>query len=642
MAVDATGNVYVPANNGIRKYDPAGNLVYSNAVPLNAEVRAIAADFAGNVVLAGQSSRDDVPTTPGVFQPQRNNLSYCVTGDRDARHVPCSDIVVAKLDAAGNLAWATYLGGIAEDQAMAVAVDAAGDIYVTGITQSYDFPHRGGFQSKFGGYGDAFVTKLSGDGARVIYSSFIGGEAYDAGHAIAVDSAGSAYVAGDFAGPGLAATPGSFGVDCASNGLRAFLLKIAPAGDHVVFGGCLGAANAASSATAVALDGSGNVHLGGYTNGEGFPSTPGAFRSQTRSGGDFLMKISADGSTIVYSSLFDGASFGIYSIAVDRDGAMYAAGDTWSANLPITGPAMQPCADASSLEHNFVLKLNADGTALQYLSYEDPNWKVHLALDSEGALYEAAGTLRKILALEQSGPPQLSRLCVLHGATFASHVAYGQPGISPGEVVTLKGAGLAPVDPVSAPVTDDIVGTSASGVQVLFDGVPAPLLYAQDRQINVIAPYAIGDKSETTIQVIYGGQTAVPVTIPVSAASPALLGIDTPIPATRGGVVRLILTGGGQTNPASVDGQIWRTAGGLAAEVTAQVETVGPASGLQRIPVKVLYAGPVVGAVSAVQEVDVQLPADLVVPVQFPGGGPGVYLNVTAGTRTVNAALAIQ
>jgi hypothetical protein len=110
---------------------------------------------------------------------------------------------VTKLDVTGSaLVYSTFLGGIASDKAVAITVDSAGAAYVAGYTQSSDFPTTSGafdtsFNGSAGSSGDAFVTKLNASGSALVYSTFLGGTNDDGAAAIAVDSAGAAYVAGD-------------------------------------------------------------------------------------------------------------------------------------------------------------------------------------------------------------------------------------------------------------------------------------------------------------------------------------------------------------------------------------------------------------------------------------------------------------
>ena len=347
----------------------------------------------------------------------------------------------------------------------------------------------------------------------------MGGGAYDIAHAIAVDGAGNAYIAGE--GSGVPVTTESFAVTCTDAATHAFLLKISPVG-AVVYGNCLG--NGFSAATAVAVDGAGDAYIGGSTNTTTFPLTQGAFDGRTGAPyADFIAKVSPNGMMLLYSSQLDGASFGIYSIAVDSSGAVYAGGSTGSANMAAAGPGLQPCSGPSYLIYNFLLKLNPAGSALTYFSYEDAQQhSIGVALGSDGSVVEAAGLVRKFTTLDAGAGPYLSASCVLNGASYVSHLQYGQPGLSPGELVALKGTGLGPSLAANYSPASGTVGTSLGGTTVLFDGVAAPLVYAQDGQVNVIAPYELSGKTQTSIQVQFQGKSPHTATIPVSPVSPAV------------------------------------------------------------------------------------------------------------------------
>jgi hypothetical protein len=191
LAVDANGNAYAASPGKVTKLAPDGTVLYSASVNLNGTWFAIAVDPAGEVVIVGATNADDLPTSPGVLQPKRNASGACVTLDKNSTPYPCGDAFVAKLDANGHLAWATYFGGRGPEQANAVAMDAAGNVYLAGLTQSIDLPVTSAFQNTFGGYADAFVSKVSADGTKLLYSSYLGGEGYEIAHGIAVDAAGT-------------------------------------------------------------------------------------------------------------------------------------------------------------------------------------------------------------------------------------------------------------------------------------------------------------------------------------------------------------------------------------------------------------------------------------------------------------------
>jgi hypothetical protein len=161
---------------------------------------------------------------------------------------------------------------------------------------------------------------------------------------------------------------------------------------------------------------------------------------------------------------------------------------------------MQPCSGSTlMLFHNFLMKLNGSGAPI-YSSFEQAG---RLALGPDGTVYLGGNSLRKVIGLVTPGDSILPRSCVLNAASQSPHTDYAQPGISPGEIVALKGTGLGPVTPADGVIQDGVLATLVGGTQVLFDGVPAPLIYVQDGQVNVLAPNALAGKSTTSIQVRY-------------------------------------------------------------------------------------------------------------------------------------------
>jgi uncharacterized protein (TIGR03437 family) len=404
--------------------------------------------------------------------------------------------------------------------------------------------------------------------------------------------------------------------------------------------------------TALTIDPQGGIYVAGSAS-RNFPVTPGAFNGATAPGYvNFVQKIAGDGSALIYSAVFPGGSFGVGSIAVDANGSVYVIGEVEGDRFPIAGPAMQPCPGPSSLVRNSLVHLKTDGSAPLYSSFDSGS---RLALAPDGSLYVGGNVLRKLTALDVPGDSFLSRSCVLNGASMASHLDYGQPGISPGEIVTLKGTALGPI-PSSGPVVEDgLLTTSLGGTQVLFDGIPAPLLYAHDAQINVLAPYSLASRTTTSIQVRYLGQSTDPVMIPVSPVSVALFRTSTGAgvlnndysinsmanPARRGSILILYTTGAGQTDPPSADGQIWQTTGGLQQAVSAQLTNYGNA-GVVTAVTPVMYAGPVPSLVSGVQQFNILIPGDLPDSFQTLQFTSGSVLIVQIGPQQLSALIYVQ
>ncbi|HEY3119151.1 MAG TPA: SBBP repeat-containing protein, partial [Vicinamibacteria bacterium] len=383
ITVDAAGNAYVtghtsstdfPATSGafsahangngvgdvfVAKLNPAGNaLVYATYLGGSGidEGLGIAVDASGSAYVTGRAGAN-FPTTAGAYQPAYGTPPAGSGGDGDA--------FVAKLDPTGaNLVYSTYLAGTDLDEAYGIAVDAAGNAYVTGRTYSSGFPTTSGaFQTILGGLSDVFVTKLESSGSSLGYSTFLGGSGFDWGFGIALDAAGNAYVAGrtssDFplANP-LQPNPGGLG--------DGFIAKLNAAGSTLIYSTFLGGSRY-DEVDAIAVDGSGQAYVTGWTMSTDFPATGGAFRTSNASaataGTDaFVTKVDAAGSSLVYSTYLGGSGTDSGSaIAVDASGRAHVTGRSESTDFPMVDP-LQPVSDTYG--DGFLAKFNPAGSAL--------------------------------------------------------------------------------------------------------------------------------------------------------------------------------------------------------------------------------------------------------------------------------------
>ncbi len=317
-------------------------------------VTSMAVDATGSAYLAGWTLSTDLPT----LNPIRAQIAGSV------------DAFVAKLGPGGNtLIYCTYLGGRGDDRAFGIAIDPAGNAYVTGWTASSAFPTVAPVQSAYAGGKDAFVAKLNPAGNALIYSTYLGGASTDSGYAIAADAAGNAYVAG---GTYSFNFPTANAYQSTNRGQQnAFVAKFSPSGS-LLYSTYLGG-NGSDSAAGIAVDTSGSAYVTGGTTSTNFPT---AFPLQAASGGNqdaFVTKLNPSGNALVYSTYLGGSGGMAGSaetgnaIAVDSSGAAYVAGATSSSNFPVTAGALQPTnlggGDA------FVSKLNPAGSALAYSTY---------------------------------------------------------------------------------------------------------------------------------------------------------------------------------------------------------------------------------------------------------------------------------
>jgi len=288
IAVDSSGNAYLigvtfstdfPTANPMQvalggvqdafvtELNASGSaLVYSTYFggSSNDSGSGIAVDSSGNAYVTGYTASTDFP----IMNPLQ---SY--GGDGDA--------YVAKLNATGSaLVYSTFLGGSGNDNGSGIAVDVSGNAYVTGNTQSTNFPTMNPVQLANGGSTDAFVAKLNASGSALVYSTYLGGSGNDLSFGIAVDSSGYAFVTGytdstNF--PTVNPVQPKYGGD-----LDAFVAKLSPTGSALVYSTYFGG-NLQEEGTGIAVDNAGHAYFVGVTFSSNFPTTPGAF--QTTCGG---------------------------------------------------------------------------------------------------------------------------------------------------------------------------------------------------------------------------------------------------------------------------------------------------------------------------------------------------------------------
>ncbi len=466
-----------------------------------------------------------------------------------------------------------------QDQANAVTVETTGNVYVTGTTNSDDFPLLNPFQKVRGHNAyptiSSFVTKISADGSSLLYSSFLGGTGRDSGNAIAVDGSGSSYVAGGTMGGGFPVVA-PFQYQPANSNAASFLAKVDPTGGRLVFSTLLtGSAGypALEQANAVVVDPQGRAIVAGITGDSGFPLVN-AVQPGFGLGANFIARLS--GATLDFSTYLGGLHNDLYSIALAPNGSLWTAGITGLARIDFQPPATQP------------------------------------------------------------GVPQV--FTVYNAASF-------NPGdaVAPGEIVTLIGSELAPAAQATSSTT---LPRTMQGVSVLIGGVAAPLFYVSPGQINFQMPVesALGS---VTLTVQRGSQTGPARTLSVVASAPGVFAAtadvrNTPVlvhasdyslvtqqnPAHPGEYLAAFCTGLGATNPPAVSGQPAAGAAPTTASVFANYE-VGSDQ-------PVSYAGLAPGWVGLYQ---INFQVD---PAETPGLKELVFQQGSINAITFQAALWVQ
>jgi hypothetical protein len=347
----------------------------------------IAVDAAGNAYVTGHTASTNFPTTPGAFQTTFGG--------------GFGDAFVSKLNAAGSaLLYSTYLGGSTDDLGSGIAIDASGDAYVTGHTDSSNFPTTAGaFQTTSGGFTDAFVSKLNTVGSALLYSTYLGGSDGELGNSIAVDASGNAYVTGQTNSTNFPITAGAFQTTIGGGGLDAFVSKLNAAGSALLYSTYLGGRDV-EGGNGIAVDASGNAYVTGGTLSSNFPVTPGAFQTTCPEcnnhivGDTFVSKLNPVGSALVYSTYLGGSGQdGDFGIAVDASGNAYVTGFTSSSDFPTTPGAFQTTLKGS--QNAFFSKLNASGSALLYSTYlggSSGDIGDRIAVDASGNAYVTGAT----------------------------------------------------------------------------------------------------------------------------------------------------------------------------------------------------------------------------------------------------------
>jgi hypothetical protein len=370
----------------------------------------IAVDRQGAAYVAGWSASSRFPIRRGALE----------TAYRGA-----TDAFVAKLSPTGiGLSYSTYLGGHGVEEATGIAVDPSGSAYVSGWTESSDFPATArAFRPSFSGGPQVFLAKLDPAGSRPVYSTYLGpiGSATSVttfserfglrgpwGFAVALDGGGAAYVTGWTESRAFPITQGASYTQLPGH-FAAFVTKVNPAGSGLVYSTYLGGnARGFAQGNAIAVDATGAAYVTGYTTQRDFPTTPGAFQTTYRgaesTGYAFVTKLSPDGSALAYSTYLGGhrrpfpagADSAGKGIAVDAGGAAYVTGYTYTRDFPTTPGAFQRrfacCTDV------FVTKLTPPGSALSYSTFLGAhngslgNGGTAIALDARGDAYVTGWT----------------------------------------------------------------------------------------------------------------------------------------------------------------------------------------------------------------------------------------------------------
>jgi Beta-propeller repeat/Abnormal spindle-like microcephaly-assoc'd, ASPM-SPD-2-Hydin/Protein of unknown function (DUF1573) len=404
----------------VTKLDPTGSfLVYSTYMGGggNDYGNGIAVDGSGNAYIVGQTFSPNFPTTSGAFQ------ITCGTGSCLA-----GDAFITKLNPSGSaLIYSTYLGGKSLNQGNGIALDAAGNAYVTGYTESTDFPTtRGALKttcacSKFA---DVFVTELNASGSTLLYSTYLGGTKQDVAYAIALDPSNNAYVTGFTQSTDFPTSPGAFQKTSGAM-ITGFVSALNSTGSALIYSTYLGGITTGTTpcetcATSIAVDSTGNAVVTGLTAESNFPTTPGAYQTVFKSGANghdaFITKLNPGGTAVVFSTYLGGSKDdGVTGVAYDSAGNVWLRGNTASTDFPVTPGAFQTVSGGNF--DAFVAELDPTGSLLLYSSY----------LGGSGVEY---GGATRMLALDHQSPPNIYITGYTDSTNFPTTAGSIQPGLA--------------------------------------------------------------------------------------------------------------------------------------------------------------------------------------------------------------------
>ncbi len=406
IAVDRNGNIYItgctdslnfPVRNAcqpnygggrtwdsesdvfITKLSPGGVVLYSTYLGGDNldEGRSIAVDHDGCAYITGATKSGNFPT--------RNPLQAACAGERD--------LFITKLAADGStILYSTYLGGGDYEVGESIALDKTGCAYVTGTTDSPDFPVVNPALAAYcGGFSDAFAVKISPSGSSLLYSTYIGGDGLDKAAGLAVDKLGCAFIGGstgssDFPVKNPLQRRFAGGENFESG--DAFAVKLSAAGDMFLYATYLGG-SANDACADIAVDERGCAYLVGMTGSSDFPLKNPFQEAPLHCNSEvvFVTKLSAAGNKLVYSTYLGAAVEAGWGIAVDKAGCAYVTGNTWSCDFPIK----HACREYLSGQCDaFVTKLSAGGSDLHYSTYiggSGFDQAQAIAVDEQGNVY---------------------------------------------------------------------------------------------------------------------------------------------------------------------------------------------------------------------------------------------------------------
>lgn len=553
MQLDAAGNIYVagyvipeaPQSQSdtrdvfVAKVAPDGSkLLYVTMLAASSydAATALAVGSDGSAYVTGYTASPDFPVTAGALQPTLQVSIFPGPGVPNAFQG-----FLVKLNPAGAVAYSTFLGGTVSTRGTGIAVNTAGEVFVTGSGSSGVTATSG---TTVGGPG-GFVLKLDAGLSKVLLSV----NGYGGG-LIALDNQSNIYIAGSASpniagsspsGPVLALPPLPAGAFQSAHAAQFCSVTTGPSGfatncsyQYVAKLDATGAkllwatyvtGTYGAIAAGMAIDNAGNVIVAGTTNSDDYPVTPGAFQTAYAPAAapapyfgfpgarfappatGYVTKINATGTGLVWSTYFGGSyADHITGMAVSATGVLVLSGRAGSSDLPVLAGAPDGCKPSPNQALGFVARMAPDGATagpsqLVYgapdclygscntLPKYQPGWPVALRSDGTAVVGGVNGILASI---DFSSSSRLA--CIIDPADNAQLAS-----VTPGQLVSLFGTDLAPA--ASFVPLGGVVNSSDS-FGVFFNGIAAPILFSSAQQINVQVPYEIVGQPRVQIQVI--------------------------------------------------------------------------------------------------------------------------------------------
>ena len=612
-------NSFVPFGDAfLSKLSPDGSqLIYSTYLGGRGDdcSNAIVVDGRGNAYIAGFTTSRDFPTTAGVLQPSfKGSAGQNVFPKLGTPWITAGDGFVAKYDSNGKVVWATYFGGTSDDSINALALDANQNIYLGGMTLSYDFPVSVNapkktfsgteFQNEFGNFGDAWVAKIDPTAANLIYSTYLGGRGDEAVAAIAVDVAGQLHVTGSTTSVDFPVTSNayqrayrgpsalSFFADFLFG--DAFYTKVAADGGSFLYSTLLGGTGD-DIGTGIAVDSAGTVYVGGITASLDFPVTPDAILNKYQGGAydGFLVLFDAAGKQSSATYLGGSGNDLILSMALDKSGTLYFAGATGSPNLPTT---------TASAQRKF-------GGLARDTKFKGDAFVMRVASGNSGPVNATTGIS-----------------AIANAASMVTGL------VAPGMFFTATGMGLGSTGGTTLSPTG-VLGTISGTTRILFGSTPAPLLSVSATSVTGFVPLNVQGKGTVQVVAEVNGKQLLPVvTVTVADAAP---GVFTANPSGQGQALALNDSGtlNGDDNPVSSGSTItfYITGGGLTTMPRADGQLISSSlAGLAQPPTVTIGGNDatVARASTLPFETDGLIEVVVVIPDGIPSGPTSLYVSV--------------